>query len=136
MPEYKIYFAKETHKNYLMSISIFWKLRQQLLWGLGVCQIIVLTTLAAKISLFKDFFDPACEPISIRLKLSEVDNRTKWFNLGVTAAIVITTSLLLVFTYPIWPLIEMKTYAITYLVQLGLTACILVALLFYIKSNI
>ena len=37
MPEYRVYFYSEKHHSYITQISIFWKLRQQLLWGLGMC---------------------------------------------------------------------------------------------------
>ena len=36
MPEYRVYFFSEKHKDYLVQISILWKLRQQLLWALGM----------------------------------------------------------------------------------------------------
>lgn len=43
---------------------------------------------------------------------------------------------LIVFTFPIVTWVDMKSYTIIYMVELGATASVLVALFYFIKSNI
>ena len=66
MPEYSVYFFSERHKSYLVEISILWKLRQQLLWGLGICQLLIISALALKISHVEDYFNERVNVTEIR----------------------------------------------------------------------
>ena len=95
-----------------------------------------MTALAAKISLYKDFFDPQSEAVALRLRLAKADSRVKCVNITLTIGYVLTATFLIVFSFPVITFIDMQTYTTVYLVQIGATGCALVALLFYIKSNI
>lgn len=96
----------------------------------------MLAALAAKISLYKDFFDPQSEAVAIRLGFAKADKRVKWVNIALTAFYVLTATILIIFSFPVSSFIDMQIYTIVFLAQIGATGVVLVSLLFYIKSNI
>ena len=54
MPEYSVYFASERHRDFLVEISLLWKIRQQLFVGLGISQVIIVGALQIKLLSIKN----------------------------------------------------------------------------------
>ena len=54
MPEYSVYFATERHRDFLVEISLLWKIRQQLFVGLGISQVIIVGALQIKLQSIKN----------------------------------------------------------------------------------
>ena len=73
MPEYSVYFFSEEHKSYLVEVSIMWKLRQQLLWGLGIGQILIIAALSMKIRHVEGYFDSQINTTELRKRITQAD---------------------------------------------------------------
>ena len=116
MPEYRLYFAKEKHKDYLVEISMLWKIRQQLLWGLGICQLLIITALALKIRHIEDYFDVNKEVAEIRKNIEKADKRAKWLYGILTPVYFMTALTLIILSFPIMNIVDQRDYNMSYLV--------------------
>ncbi len=101
MPEYRVYFYNEKHQSYLVEISLIWKVRQQLYWGLGVSQILIVSALLIKIRSIIDYCDHEISTNAIRQKMMHADKLARRLYIVVSVVFALTSITVIVLSFPV-----------------------------------
>ena len=91
-----------------------------MLWGLGICQAMIVTALSIKISTLGDYFKPGIQASVIRDNIKRADTCAKWFYVAATASYCTVSTLMVILSFPIMNIIDQTGYNIAYLVQIGI----------------
>jgi len=136
MPEYRVYFYNEQHKSYLVEISILWKVRQQLYWGLGLSQVLIVSALLIKIRHIGDYLDQANDSQEIRSKMMQADKRAKRLYIVVSVLFGITAIAVIVLSFPVMSIISQQGYNIVNLTQMIVTLLGISLILWWLDTMI
>jgi len=138
MPEYRVYFFSEQHKSYLVEISVMWKIRQQLLWGLGMSQLLIVSALAIKISSIQCYFSESYikDPKRIAEKMNKAEARATRLNVLVTLTYLVSVAVVLTLSFPVMDVISQESYNAIHLSEVGITAGLLLMTLILLYPKI
>ena len=97
---------------------------------------LIITALALKIRHIEDYFDERIEVAEIRNNIRKADRRAKWLYIILSSIYAVTVIALIILSFPIMNVIDQTDYNMSYLIQLGVTATLLLLILFHLYGKI
>ena len=97
---------------------------------------LIITALALKIRHIEDYFNERIEVAEIRNNIRKADRRAKWLYIILSSIYGVTVITLIILSFPIMNVIDQTDYNMSYLIQLGVTATLLLLILLHLFSKI